>query len=116
VNVLDRLVADRATTLAFIRCDNAPALTANVLPDWCRLWSAGSAYIDSGSLWQNPYVERFGSRRRDELLSVELFSCLPEVQTVIEDWRQDYNQRRPRQRSGRARARSAPATVGTSTL
>ena len=38
-----------------------------------------------------PYVESFGSRIRDELLSVELFSCLTEAQVLIEDWRIDYN-------------------------
>jgi transposase InsO family protein len=32
---------------------------------------------------------------RDELLSVELFSCLTEAQVMIEDRRQDYNHHRP---------------------
>ena len=32
---------------------------------------------------------------RDELLSVELFSCLAEAQVLIEDWRPDYNEHRP---------------------
>ena len=32
---------------------------------------------------------------RDELLAVELFSCLAEARVLIEDWRQDYNQHRP---------------------
>jgi Integrase core domain len=31
----------------------------------------------------------------DELLAVELFSCLAEAQVVIADWRQDYNHHRP---------------------
>ena len=51
--------------------------------------------LEPGSPWQNPYVESFGSRVRDELLSVELFSCLLESQVLIEDWRQDYNEHRP---------------------
>ncbi len=38
-----------------------------------------------------PYVESFGARIRDELLAVELFSCLAEARVLIEDWRQDYN-------------------------
>jgi len=95
VTVLDRLVLERGTVPAFIRCDNGPELTANALRDWCRFTKAGSAYIDPGSPWQNPYVESFGSRIRDELLAVELFSCLAEAQVVIEDWRQDYNHHRP---------------------
>jgi transposase InsO family protein len=95
VNVVDRLVAQRGSTPAFIRCDNGPEMTANALRDWCRFSGAGSAYIEPGSPWQNPYVESFGSRIRDELLSVELFSCLAEAQLLIEDWRHDYNHHRP---------------------
>jgi putative transposase len=95
VEVLDRLVGERGTAPAFIRCDNGPELTANALRDWCRFSRAGSAYIEPGSPWQNPYVESFGSRIRDELLAVELFSCLAEAQVLIEDWRHDYNQHRP---------------------
>jgi hypothetical protein len=91
--VLDRLVRERGTTPAFIRCDNGPELTANALRDWCRFSRAGSSYIEPGSPWQNPYVESFGSRLRDELLAVELLSCLAEAQMLIEDWRQDYNHR-----------------------
>jgi putative transposase len=95
VNVLDRLVAERSSTPSFIRCDNGPEMTANALRDWCRFSGAGSAYIEPGSPWQNPYVESFGSRVRDELLAVEVFSCLAEAQVLIEDWRQDYNHHRP---------------------
>ena len=40
-------------------------------------------------------VESFGGCVREELLSVELFSCLAEAQVLIEDWRQGYNHRRP---------------------
>jgi putative transposase len=66
-------------------------MTASALKDWCRFSQAGSAYIEPGSPWQNPYVESFGSCVPDELLSVELFSCLTEAKVLIEDWRQDYN-------------------------
>jgi putative transposase len=95
VATLDRLVAARGRAPEHIRCDNGPELTANALRDWCRFSGAGSAYIDPGSPWQNPYVESFGSRIRDELLGVELFSCLAEAKVMVEDWREDYNERRP---------------------
>jgi putative transposase len=95
VAVLDRLIAVRGAAPEHIRCDNGPELTANALRDWCRFCGAGSAYIDPGSPWQNPYVESFNSRVRDELLSVELFSSLAEAKVMVEDWREDYNQRRP---------------------
>jgi putative transposase len=95
VSVLDRLVGERGTTPGFVRCDNGPEMTAHALRDWCRFSKTGSAYIEPGSPWQNPYVESFGGRVRDELLAVELFSCLTEAQVLIEDWRIDYNHRRP---------------------
>ena len=95
VATLDRLVAERGSAPMFIRCDNGPELTANALRDWCRFSRATSAYIEPGSPWQNPYVESFASRFRDELLGVELFSCLAEALVLIEDWRQDYNDHRP---------------------
>ena len=80
--VLERLVAERGTPPEFIRCDNGPELTANALRDWCRFNQAGSAYIEPGSPWQNPYVESFGSRVRDELLGVELFYSLAEAKVL----------------------------------
>jgi putative transposase len=102
VAVLERLVATRRSAPEHIRCDNGPELTANALRDWCRFSGAGSAYIEPGSPWQNPFVESFGSRVRDELLSVELFSSLTEAQLLIADWREDYNERRPHSALGMA--------------
>jgi len=95
VAVLEGLVAARGTAPGHIRCDNGPELTANALRDWCRFSKADSAYIEPGSPWQNPYVESFGSRVRDELLGVELFSSLTEAQVMVADWRHDYNEHRP---------------------
>jgi putative transposase len=92
---LERIVAETGRTPEFIRADNGPELTANAIRDWCRFSSAGTAYIEPGSPWQNPYVESFGSRIRDELLAVEQFSCLAEAKVMVEDWREDYNHRRP---------------------
>jgi putative transposase len=109
VSVLERLVRERGARPGHIRCDNGPELTANALRDWCRFSGAGSAYIEPGSPWQNPYVESFGSRVRDELLGVELFSCLTEAQVLVEDWRQDYNQHRPHSALGMM----TPAQFGT---
>jgi putative transposase len=95
VAVLDRVVAERGTAPRCIRCDNGPELTANALRDWCRFNHAGSSYIEPGSPWQNPYVESFGGRLRDELLAVEAFNSLLEAQVLVEDWRIEYNTVRP---------------------
>jgi putative transposase len=95
VKVLDRLVGERGRPPRFIRCDNGPELTANALRDWSRFTGAGTSYIEPGSPWQNPYVESFGGRLRDELLAVEAFTSLLEAQVLVEDWRIEYNTLRP---------------------
>jgi putative transposase len=95
VAVLDRLVAERGAVPRYIRCDNGPELTAHALRDWCRFNQAGASYIEPGSPWQNPYVESFGGRLRDELLAVEAFNSLLEAQVLVEDWRIQYNTIRP---------------------
>ena len=93
VSVLEALAAERGAP-AHLRCDNGPEMTGHALKDWCVLSKAGTAFIEPGSPWQNPFVESFHSRVRDELLDVEEFSCLAEAQVVIGDWREDYNWRR----------------------
>jgi putative transposase len=99
VAVLDRLVAERGTTPRCIRCDNGPKPTANALRDWCRFTGVGTSYIEPGSPWQNPYVESFGGRLRDELLAVEAFTTLlhhpAQGRVLVEDWRSEYNTLRP---------------------
>ena len=95
VRVLDRIVAERGVAPELLRMDNGPELTANALRDWCRYGGAGRSYIEPGSPWQNPFVESFGSRVRDEVLSVEAFDSVLEAQTVINDWRNIYNHKRP---------------------
>jgi putative transposase len=95
VGVLDQIGRERGTRPELIRMDNGPEMTANALRDWCREGSSGRSFIEPGSPWQNPFVESFGSRVRDEVLSVEAFDSLLEAKTVIEDWRQIYNQKRP---------------------
>jgi putative transposase len=95
VACLDKITGRRGRRPEFIRCDNGPELTANVLRDWCRFGGAGAAYIEPGSPWQNPWVESYGSRMRDELLAIEQFDSLLEAQVLVADWRIEYNTYRP---------------------
>ena len=52
-------------------------------------------FIERGSPWKNGYVESFNGRLRDELLNCEIFTTLAEAQILIQEWRKEYNQRRP---------------------
>jgi putative transposase len=90
VAVLDRLVGQRGAP-KHLRMDNGPELIAWALRDWCRLGGTGTVYIEPGSPWENPYVESFNGRVRDELLNVEEFGSLAEAQVLAEAWRTEYN-------------------------
>jgi Integrase core domain len=72
----------------------------SIQPVCARSSAAGRSFIEPGSLWQNPFVESFGSRVQDEVLSVEAFDSVLEAQTVITNWRTIYNHRRPRSSLG----------------
>ena len=95
VNVLEAIVAQRGTSPQFLRMDNGTELTANALRDWCRFSESGSVYIEPGSPWENPFIESFNGKLRDELLNVETFESLLEAQVLAEDFRIEYNTYRP---------------------
>ena len=94
VALLEGLVAERGAP-GHLRMEGGPEMTAHALQKWCESAGTQTVYIDPGSPWQNPYVESFHSRVRDELLDIEEFSCLAEARVLTEDWREDYNHRRP---------------------
>jgi putative transposase len=90
VNLLDDLVAERGAP-AHLRADNGPELIAWALQEWCRLSGAQTCSIEPGSPWENPYIESFNGRVRDELLNLEEFTSLTVAQLVVEAWRIEYN-------------------------
>jgi len=60
----------------------------------------GAVFIDTGAPWQNAWIESVNSRLRDELLNLWQFDSLLEAKVLIEDWRIDYNLRRPHSAHG----------------
>ena len=51
--------------------------------------------MKKSKLMQNGFVASFNGRLRDECLNEHLFASYRQAQTIIEDWRIDYNQNRP---------------------
>jgi transposase InsO family protein len=94
VEVIERLVAARGAP-EYLRMDNGPEMIAWALREWCRLAGTRSTYIEPGAPWENPFVESFNGRARDELLNVEEFADLIDAQIVVEAWRVEYNTFRP---------------------
>jgi transposase InsO family protein len=75
--------------------DNGPELVAWALRDRCRLAGTTTTYIDPGSPWENPFIESFNGRVRDEPLNLEEFATLLEARVLVEAWRIEYNTYRP---------------------
>ena len=49
---------------------------------------------------QNPFIESFNGRLRDEFLNETLFTSLMQARLALEEWRRDYNTVRPHSRIG----------------
>ena len=94
LEVLDDLFVRRGIP-EYIRSDNGPELTAEVVRRWLETLEVKPLYIEPGSPWENGYVESFHGKLRDELLKGELFDTLWEAQVLLEQWRREYNAVRP---------------------
>jgi putative transposase len=79
----------------YLRSDNGPEFVARGLRRWLARLGTGALYIEPGSPWENGYCESFNGKLRDECLNGEIFYSLKEAQVVIEQWRVEYNTRRP---------------------
>lgn len=84
----------------YIRSDNGSEFIAKELQGWLAENKIKTIYIAPGSPWENGFVESFHSRFRDECLNREQLWTLSEARVVIEDFRKEYNQRRPHSRLG----------------
>ena len=78
-----------------IRSDNGPEFIASAIREWIDLRKIDCIFIDPGSPWQNPYVESFHSRFRNDCLNREWFINELDAKVTIADWRERYNNRRP---------------------
>jgi len=79
----------------YIRSDNGPEFIAKAIQRWLRFANIGTIYSAPGSPWENPYIESFFGKFRDECLNRELFTTLNEAQIIIEKHRKEYNEKRP---------------------
>jgi len=78
-----------------IRSDNGSEFTAKIVREWLGNIGVKTLYIEPGSPWENGYIESFNGKLRDELLNGEIFETLLEAKVLIEEWRREYNTKRP---------------------
>jgi putative transposase len=95
VACLDALVARRGRAPRFVRMDNGPELTSHALRDWCRFSGRRQRVHRARLPVAEPVRGVLHARVRDELLNGEQFACIAEARVLVDDWREDYNQRPP---------------------
>ena len=78
-----------------LRCDNGAEFIARLLQEWLALAGVATRFIEPGSPWQNGINESFNGRFRDECLNRELLANLLEAQSVVDTFRDEYNEIRP---------------------
>jgi transposase InsO family protein len=78
-----------------VRSDNGPEFVAAAVKEWAAEQAIRPHYIEPGSPWENGHVESFHGKFRDECLNREVFGNLLEAKVLIEQWRQQYNNKRP---------------------
>jgi putative transposase len=94
VGVLERLGKIRGLPEQILM-DNGPEFTSRVLDVWAHRQGVKLMYIEPGKPMQNPYVESFNGKLRDECLNQHWFLNVIEAKQIIESWRQEYNEVRP---------------------
>jgi putative transposase len=67
---------------------------------WAHEKGVALRLIEPGKPNQNAYVESFNGRFRDECLNEHWFTSLAHAQGVIEVWRREYNEERPKEALG----------------
>ncbi len=78
-----------------ILSDNGTEFTSTAILKWCHEKGLRWDYIQPGKPYQNGYIESFNGKLRDECLNENWFTSLREAKRLVEEWRSEYNERRP---------------------
>lgn len=99
VRILNRLASSRGLPQA-IRTDNGREFCGRVMLNWAHERGIKLFLIEPGKPNQNAYIESFNGRFRDECLNEHWFTSLQHAKVVIESWRREYNEERPKKSLG----------------
>jgi putative transposase len=78
-----------------IRVDNGPEFISKSLDLWAYWNKVELAFSRPGKPTDNAFIESFNGKFREECLNEHWFLSLADAQQKSDEWRQDYNERRP---------------------
>ena len=93
--ILDQLATTRGLPKV-IRTDNGKEFCGRSMLTWAHERGVRLRLIEPGKPNQNAYIESFNGRLRDECLNEHWFVSLAHARVVIEAWRREYNEERPK--------------------
>lgn len=99
VRILEQLANTRGLPKA-IRTDNGKEFCSRAMLSWAHARGVRLFLIEPGKPNQNAYVESFNGRFRDECLNEHWFTSLQHARVVVESWRSEYNEERPKRSLG----------------
>ena len=95
VEVLNELKYQKKEVPERIQVDNGTEFISKALDLWAY---ENNVTLDYSRPWKptdNPYIESFNGRFRDECLNVNWFLSLEDAKYKIDFWRREYNEFRP---------------------
>lgn len=99
VRILDQLAQTRGLPKA-IRTDNGKEFCSRAMLTWAHVRGVQLFLIEPGKPNQNAYIESFNGRFRDECLNENWFANLQQAKVIIDTWRREYNEERPKRSLG----------------
>lgn len=78
-----------------IQVDNGTEFTSKALDEWAHRCKIRLQFSRPGKPTDNPFIESFNGRLRQECLNQHWFVSIEDAQQKIENWRIDYNENRP---------------------
>lgn len=94
VRALEHIAAARGLP-AILKSDNGSEFTSELMLKWSAERKVDLHFIEPGKPNQNATIESFNGRFRDECLNEHAFPTIFHARSAIEEWRTDYNERRP---------------------
>jgi putative transposase len=95
VQVMNIVKDQRNAVPVRIQVDNGSEFISKDLDRWAYDHGVVLDYSRPGKPTDNPYIESFNGKFRDECLNVHWFLSLEDAQTKIDLWREEYNSYRP---------------------
>jgi transposase InsO family protein len=97
--LLDELAITRGLPKV-IRTDNGKEFCGRAMLAWAHQHAITLRLIEPGKPNQNAFIESFNGRFRDECLNEHWFLNLEHAQVIIETWRKEYREERPKKALG----------------